>query len=101
MSYIDEVETVTKRELNQNTASVLARVRPGHTIEVTERGVASWWITPEPPPAEDALERMARLGQIQRPTGDGTFRDLKPIPEWEHHTSEDIQELLEWARGDR
>jgi prevent-host-death family protein len=36
--YIGLMERIGVRELNQNTSQVLARVRNGETVEVTERG---------------------------------------------------------------
>src|SRR3954447_23882439 len=37
--YIGGMGRIGVRELNQNTSQVLARVRHGETLEVTERGV--------------------------------------------------------------
>ena len=36
--YFDGVSEVPVRELNQNTAGVLARVKRGEEIDITERG---------------------------------------------------------------
>jgi prevent-host-death family protein len=38
MFYIGPMERIGVRDLNQNTSQVLARVRRGETVEVTERG---------------------------------------------------------------
>lgn len=38
------MKTITKRELNQQTARVLAQVEAGEEVLVTERGVPRWRI---------------------------------------------------------
>lgn len=59
------MRTVTKRELNQRTAQVLAEVDDGARVVVTERGVRRWQID-----AVDAGNSVAKLvgaGRIRPP----------------------------------
>ncbi|MGH3656508.1 MAG: type II toxin-antitoxin system Phd/YefM family antitoxin [Micromonosporaceae bacterium] len=66
---------VAVRVLNQDTASVLARVKRGEQIEITERGVVIARIVPaEPSPLADLVAagrvRPPRAtGPMPRPTG--------------------------------
>ena len=43
-SYLWSMKTVTKRELNRQTAQVLAAVKVGESVVVTEHGVPRWRI---------------------------------------------------------
>jgi prevent-host-death family protein len=60
--------TVTKTELNQQTARVLARVAAGENITVTERGRAIAEISP---PRESAWDRLVAEGKIRPATAPG------------------------------
>lgn len=66
---------VSVRELSQNTAGVLARVKRGEEIEVTDRGVVIARLVPaEAHPLADLIAAgLVRLptrgGPIPRPTG--------------------------------
>ncbi|HZP51449.1 type II toxin-antitoxin system prevent-host-death family antitoxin [Actinocrinis sp.] len=73
------------RELRHNTSEVLARVRHGETIDITEYGRLVARIVPveehEPIPALDRLVEAGRLKRAVRPgfrprmrSGDGTDR---------------------------
>ena len=73
------------RELRHNTSEVLARVRRGETIDVTEYGRLVARIVPveehEPTPALDRLVEAGRVRPAVRPgfrprmrSGDGTDR---------------------------
>ncbi len=63
------------RELNQDTSGVLARVKRGDTIDVTERGTVIARLVPaQPAPmaeliASGALQPATATGPIPRPTG--------------------------------
>lgn len=94
-STVELVKVVTKRELNQQTASVLAAVREGDPVIVTERGLPRWRI--EEAGLSD-LDRGAGVGlhvtparsdPIAWPTGDGNV-----------YSAGEIEELQSWARGD-
>lgn len=66
---------VPVRELNQDTAGVLARVKRGEEIDVTERGVVIARLVPaQAHPLADliaagVLHAPTRTGPIPRPTG--------------------------------
>lgn len=66
---------VRVRELNQDTAGVLARVKRGEEIDITERGtVIARLIPAQPHPLADLisagkLQPATRQGPIPRPTG--------------------------------
>lgn len=88
---------MTKRELNQNTAQVLAAVDAGEAVVVTERGVPRWRIEPVTEEV-DPFERLIREGKVK-------LAKANPPP-WPRltgrkYTSEEIQELIDWRRGDR
>lgn len=63
------------RELNQDTSGVLARVKHGDTIDVTERGTVIARLVPaQPGPMSDliasgALRPATAKGPIPRPAG--------------------------------
>lgn len=89
------MKTVTKRELNQQTAKVLAAVDAGETVVVTERGVPRWRIETASEP-DDPIARLEARGQITRakehpaPWPDD---DVAPNPER-------VDALYRWSRGD-
>lgn len=57
------MKTISKRELNQQTAQVLARVRASEPLVVTERGIARWRIE-SVDAARDPVVRMRMDGRI-------------------------------------
>lgn len=59
---------VTKTELNQQTARVLARVAAGEHLTVTDRGRPIAELTP---PAETVWTRMIAAGRVTLPTKTG------------------------------
>ena len=75
MYYTGRMSEVPVRELNQNTAGVLARVKGGEEIDVTERGVVVARLVPaEPHPLTDLMAsgrlRPATVsGPAPRPAG--------------------------------
>ena len=60
------MRTVTKRELNQNTATVLSRVAPTQDVVVTERGVPRWRLSAVSD-HESSLARHEREGRYTPP----------------------------------
>lgn len=64
------MKTVTKRELNQHTAAVLAGVADVGVVIVTERGEPLWRLTSYSP-SGGPLERFER---------DGLFTPAKDVP---------------------
>ena len=84
--------TVGVRELRHQTGEVLARVRRGETIDVTEYGRLIARIVPVSEPAAiPALERLAAQGRLRRAArpgfrpriraGDGSERLTKALSE--------------------
>lgn len=69
------MDEVGVRELNQHTARVLARVKSGEQVDITERGVVVARLVPaQPGPAADLvatgrLRPASAAGRIPRPTG--------------------------------
>ncbi len=61
------METVSKRELNQNTAAVLGRVTDSVDVVVTERGVPRWRVSVFRGP-DDKLARLEREGHYTPPS---------------------------------
>jgi prevent-host-death family protein len=60
---------VAVRELNQETSRVLARVKAGETVEVTEHGVPVARLVPISP-AVGLLQRLVAAGEVRAPTAD-------------------------------
>lgn len=91
------METVTKRELNQHTATVLARVDGGVEIVVTERGLPRWRVSGYSAPS-GGLDRLQREGRYMPPSA-------APAA-WPEHgagspmASDRVDALLDEARGE-
>lgn len=94
------MKTITKRELNQQTAQVLAEVRPGEEVIVTERGVPRWRI--------EAVESIA--DPVERLRAQGRIIPASPNPppwpaDWGRdtrgRTPADVDALHHEMRGDR
>ena len=73
MFYTPLVKQVAVRELNQHTSRVLARVRAGETVEVTDRGEPIARLVPVAG-AGSVLARLVAQGRVVAPTSTG------PIP---------------------
>jgi prevent-host-death family protein len=84
--------TVTKTELNQQTARVLARVSAGEHLTVTDRGVPIAELTP---PAETAWTRMIASGRVTLPTRTGPLSH-PPVSD-----TMSTAEILDDIRADR
>lgn len=91
-------ETVTKRELNQQTARVLDRVREKGVVLVTERGVPRWRIEPVNADA-DPLERLRAQGRII-PARENPMPWPDEAPYTGDRTPADVDALYAWERGD-
>lgn len=89
--------TVTKRELNQRTAEVLALVSDAEDVVVTERGVPRWRVV-SVQGDWSVLDKLAREGRYHPPT------DVPPP--WPDHvggpayTDEQATAVLDEVRGD-
>lgn len=91
------MDTVTKRDLNQRTASVLDRVTTAGEVIVTERGVPRWRVSVFY--RHDApLARLEHDGRYTPPA-------VTPTP-WPSHaggpvyTDAQVEALLDELRGD-
>ncbi|HVK21925.1 MAG TPA: type II toxin-antitoxin system prevent-host-death family antitoxin [Actinokineospora sp.] len=88
--------TVGMRELSQRTAKVLALVRAGETVEVTDRGMTIARIVPAANARYDQLVAAGLIRQAARPFD---VADLpEPVP---NSTGRSTLDWLEDLRGDR
>lgn len=90
------MNTISKRELNQQTAQVLDAVTEGRPVIVTERGVARWRIEAVQA-SGDAVARLRAEGRI-------TPAKRKPAP-WPvakaGYTPARVDALFKESRGER
>lgn len=84
--------TVTKTELNQQTAKVLARVQAGERLTITDRGRPIAELTP---PVETAWQRLVASGRVTMATKSGGLET--PAARSNRSTTE----ILDDIRGDR
>lgn len=75
MFYIVVMERIGIRELNQHTSAVLAKVRQGQVVEVTERGRPIARLVPVDSGLA-LLDRLVAQGQASAPTASGPI----PVP---------------------
>lgn len=81
------------RELNQETAKVLARVKRGEEVDITERGVVVARLVPaEPSP----IGRLLATGNLRPPRATGPL----PHPKGDVRTTQQSGELLEHLRDE-
>ncbi|WP_226347248.1 type II toxin-antitoxin system Phd/YefM family antitoxin [Agilicoccus flavus] len=92
------MDTVSKRDLNQQTAVVLERVARTGDVVVTERGEPRWRLIPFRAGQESTLARLERDGGYEPPAAE-------PAP-WPDHpggprlTDAEAEVLLDEMRGD-
>lgn len=92
------MRTITKRDLNQQTARVLALVDAGEPVVITERGVPRWRIESIDGHL-DPVERLRAQGRIT-----ATKKDPMPWPEQDappRYTPADIDRLYAEMREER
>lgn len=95
------MKTVGVRALKNNLSEYLRMANDGERLAVTNRGVVVARLVPPDAPgetAEEALQRMARAGEIR--LGKPHRPDLYPPPPG-LLSEEEIQEALDWTRGER
>jgi prevent-host-death family protein len=85
---------VPVRMLNQETAKVLARVKQGEEIEITERGAVIARLLPAKP---SPIARLVETGNLRLPRLTGRM----PHPRGEVRTGRQAGEVLEELREDR
>lgn len=83
---------VTRTDLNQQTARVLARVAEGERLTITDRGRPVAEIVP---PAKTARESLVAAGRLSLPSAHGAL-PFEPVPS-EVSSRETLAEL----RADR
>lgn len=84
---------VPVRELNQNTAGVLARIKRGEHLEITERGTVIARLVPA---QNNPLAEMIKTGRVHPATVSGPA----PRPSGPIHTDQEAGELLHTMRDD-
>lgn len=89
------MRTISHRELRNNSAKVLAEVRSGEIIEVTNHGEPTAVLVP---PSLSSYERLVAAGKIREPSS-GVEVDLRGLRRGraKHTTAEMIDDL----RGER
>ncbi len=68
---------VSIRELKNRLSHYLRLTKAGQTVEITERGKPIGRIVPIPPPLEERLEAMEKLGLLIR--GEGKLPPRSPV----------------------
>jgi len=91
------VKTISKRQLNQQTARVLAEVEAGESVVVTERGVPRWRIVAIGA-GRDPIERLRAEGRIVPAS-----KNAPPWPErdYSERSPADVDRLYAELREDR
>ena len=95
------MKTVGVRTLKNRLSEYLRMAQDGHRVAVTNRGMVVARLVPPDTggeTAEEVLERMARAGEIR--LGKPNRPDLYPPPPG-LLSDEEIQEALDWTRGER
>ena len=95
------MKTVGVRTLKNRLSEYLRMVHDGERLAVTNRGVVVARLVPPDAGSEmpeEALQRLARAGEIR--LGKPNRPDLYPPPPG-LLSDEEIQEALDWTRGDR
>lgn len=90
------MKSVSKRELNQNTAAVLENVVGSREVVVTERGKPRWQISA----VRDDDTLLSRLEREGRYTPAAEDPAPWPTDRDQAYTSDQLDELLEQMRGD-
>lgn len=92
------MRTVTKRELNHNTAAVLNEVTNAEEgVVVTERGRPRWKLTPLRD-RDTALARLEREGRYTPPAEHPA--PWPRHPGGPHYTDSEVDTILDELRGD-
>jgi prevent-host-death family protein len=91
MYYSEAMAEVPIRMLNQETARVLARVKQGEEIEITERGIVVARLIPARP---SPMARLLATGSFRPPL----YTNPIPRPKGQLRTDNEAGELLEQMR---
>ena len=87
------MDTIPHRELRNSSSQVLARVKAGETIAVSNNGEIAAVLVP---PGTSAYERMAAAGLVTPARRPGHARDIV-----RSRTEESSAEVLDDLRGER
>lgn len=90
------MRTITKRELNQQTAAVLATVTDTDPVVVTERGKPRWRVSTVHE-ADTTLSRLQREGRYTPPVADPA--PWAATPAGPSYTTDEADDLLAEMRG--
>lgn len=90
------MDTITHRELRNNSSDILRRVEVGESFTITNHGVPVAVISPVG--GQSAYERMKAAGMVRPATKKFDFSAIKSIKRTDGLTT---QEILDDVRGDR
>jgi prevent-host-death family protein len=90
------VESVPVRQLNQDTAGVLARVERGESLEITSRGRPIARLVPATPRGLDELDDLIAAGRVVPATLNAPF----VVPDGPVRPGPDAGELLSSLRDE-
>ena len=90
------MERIPVRQLNQDTAGVLARVEPGEALEITSRGRVIARLVPTTPPGLAELDDLIAAGRVVPATVRAPFA----VPEGPLHAGPEAGELLSALRDE-
>lgn len=91
------MRTVTKRELNQQTAAVLDRVTDSEDVVVTERGTPRWRVSTVRD-RDTTLARLERGGRYTPPAAQPA--PWPSAPGGPTYTAREAEDLLREMRGE-
>lgn len=89
--------TVSKRDLNQQTAAVLDKVTDSEDVVITERGKPRWRISTVREP-DTALARLERDGRYTPPAAEPA--PWPTVPGGPTYTADEVDALIDATRGD-
>jgi prevent-host-death family protein len=90
------VESIPVRQLNQDTAGVLARVERGESLQITSRGRVIARLVPTTPPGLDELDDLIAAGRVVP----ATVRPPFAVPEGPLPSGPEAGELLSELRDE-
>lgn len=88
------MNTISHRELRNNSSEVLRKVAAGEIIEITNHGVVAAVLVP---PSLTSFERLIAAGKVRQP-GERSV-DLRHIHRTKSHLT--TAEIISDVRGDR
>ncbi|MFT3872333.1 MAG: type II toxin-antitoxin system prevent-host-death family antitoxin [Nocardioides sp.] len=87
------METISQREMRNNSGEYLRRTAAGETFAVTNNGTVVAWLTP--PPVRSGLDDAAARGELRRATASpSALRDVR-----RSKSAVSTAQILEDSRG--